>query len=295
MTQKNILMILPIMLSILLIPNIGISFAEHGHDESSGSGCSGDCTAPTLGADIEGFTQVEGGFTINGQTFDVEYFEQTIPTQIIHTNEPVEIILKVFENSGPQFLNHVGLVIGNEHVFNSYVWEQLPTAEIEWTQTFDGDQSVEIEDSENLLTDVSVDAEVDGTITVLKFQFTPTTPFDTSHIMVKMWDHNRSYWVNNFQNGLEIKSNPFSGGFAGTLLTESDTYGETSEVHEISSETHQDEIHEDKHDSHDTKSTEDIHCDENSKAILDSRFGNTICAPINIATALVEAGLATLI
>lgn len=50
MTQKNILMILPIMLSILLIPNIGMSFADH----DGGNGCSADCAPPTLGKDSNG-------------------------------------------------------------------------------------------------------------------------------------------------------------------------------------------------------------------------------------------------
>ena len=181
------------MFSILLIPSIGISFAEHGHSEGDGGGCKGDCVPPTLGVDTSGKVFVESGFTINGKSYDVENFEQAIPTQMIKTGEPVEITLKVFENGGPQHLNHVELVLGNEHVFDSYVWRQVPTADIEWSQTFDGIESVDITDPENLITDVSVDAEVDGTFTIIKFQFTPIEIFDTSHIMVKMWDQNRSY------------------------------------------------------------------------------------------------------
>ena len=54
-------MILPIMFSILLIPSIGISFAEHGHSEGDSGGCKGDCVPPTLGVDTSGKVFVESG------------------------------------------------------------------------------------------------------------------------------------------------------------------------------------------------------------------------------------------
>lgn len=286
------------MFSIMLIPNIGMSFANHGDEGGSGGGgCKGDCTAPTLGKDSEGTLFVENGFTINDKSYDVEYFEQTISTQTVLENQPVEITLRVYENSGPQALKHVGIVLGNEYIFDSYVWRHISNVEISWMQEFDGSQSVKVENNDDqLVTDVDVQVQVEDDITVLKFQFTPTMAFDTSHIMVKMWDQNRGYWLNNFHDGLEIKSNPFSQKNNDVLTTESGSFGETSEVHEVPIESHEDEIHKEKthedEDSHDTKLTEEIHCDENSKAIIDSRFGNTLCAPINIATALIESGLA---
>ena len=290
-------MILPIMFSILLIPSIGLSFAEHGHDEGGSGGCSGDCTPPTLGVDSSGKVFVENGFTINGKTYDVGHFEQTIPTQTVKTGEPVEIILKIFENSGPQYLKHVELVLGNEHVFDSYVWRQMPTANIIWQQTFDGIESIEINDPENLITDVNVEAEIDGTFTILKFQFTPTTTFDTSHMMVKTWDQNRSYWLNNFYDALEISINPFT-----EISNEIEILSTESEIHQVTSEEldeisiHEDEetVHEDEHKSHDTH-TEELHCSDGHTAILDSRFGSTYCIPNNFATALIESGMATAI
>ena len=289
MTRKNILMILPIMFSILLIPSVGLSFASHGHNEGGG-GCSGDCTPPTLGVDSSGIVFVEGGFTINGKTYDVRHFEQTIPTQTVKIGEPVEITLKIFENSGPQYLKHVELVLGNEHVFDSYVWRQMPTADIIWQQTFDGIESIEITDTENLITDVNVEAEIDETFTILKFQFTPTTTFDTSHMMVKMWDQNRSYWLNNFYNALEISITPFT-----EISNEIEILSTESEIPQVTSkELDEISIHEDEHESHDTHA-EELHCSDGHTAILDSRFGSTYCIPNNFATALIESGMATAI
>ena len=213
MTRKNVLMMLPVIFSILLMSNFGMVFASHG--ELSGSGCSGDCVPPTLGQDSSGVVFVEGGLTINDQIFDVDHYKQNISTQIIHENEPVEIVLRVFENGGPDNLNHVSLAMANEYKFDSYVWTETSNAEIIWEKTFDGIESVEINNPKNLITDVSVNTEIDGQITILNFQFTPTTTFDASNIKVKMWDHGKSFWQNSFYDAFEIQSDP--------LLTMSDT------------------------------------------------------------------------
>jgi len=44
-----------------------------------GSGCTGDCSAPTLGVNSEGDRFVTNGFTYNGQSTDVEYFYTPYP------------------------------------------------------------------------------------------------------------------------------------------------------------------------------------------------------------------------
>lgn len=78
-------------------------------------------------------------------------------------------------------------------MFETSNWIHLPNVEIGWNRSFDGVQSVEVENNDYLVTDVDVVTQIDGDSTILKFQFTPVMAFDTSHIMVKMWDQNRSY------------------------------------------------------------------------------------------------------
>ena len=64
------------------------SYASHGGGAvGGGGGCSGDCTPPTLGLDDQGVSFVSGGLTINSESFDVEQYSQTIPTQIFKTDE----------------------------------------------------------------------------------------------------------------------------------------------------------------------------------------------------------------
>ena len=50
-------------------------FAEHSSSGGEGGGCSGDCMPPTLGEDNNGRIYVENGITINGNGFDVSYFQ----------------------------------------------------------------------------------------------------------------------------------------------------------------------------------------------------------------------------
>jgi len=62
------------------------SYASYGGGVGGG-GCSGDCTPPTIGLDDQGASFVSGGLTINSESFDVEQYSQTIPTQIFKTDE----------------------------------------------------------------------------------------------------------------------------------------------------------------------------------------------------------------
>ena len=175
MTSKKILIIIPAIFSLFLIPNFGMIYAEHGHS-GGGGGCSGDCTAPTMGVNNEGMRYVENGFSINNKSIDVEHFKQHVETQTIHVGEQIEITLKVFENSGGLAqLQHIGLLLGVENVFKGDIWKDSPQAEIHWDQSFDGIQSVTVvENTDNLITNVNVEVDGDENITILKFQFTPT-------------------------------------------------------------------------------------------------------------------------
>lgn len=199
--------------AILIIPLNGNAFADHGSG-SSGGGCSGDCAPPTLGEDNSGKDFVEKGFSINNKSFDVADFKQDISNQIVKTGEPVEITLKIYENSGTQYLAHVGLLMGLEEKMVSGVKVNSHEVQIIWKQTLDGNTSIEVIDPNQLVTDVSVENELardafgnkEG-LNQLVFTFTPTKPYDTNVILVEMWDYERNSWTNSFYNGLTIEQN----------------------------------------------------------------------------------------
>lgn len=199
------------LLVFMIIPLNEGALADHGSG-SSGGGCSGDCAPPTLGEDNSGQDFVEKGFAINSKSFDVASFKQDIANQIVKTGEPIEVTLKIYENSGTQYLSHVGLLMGLEEKTISGVKVHSHEVQIIWKQTLDGNTSIEVIDPNQLVTDVSVDNELtrdafgnkEG-LNQLVFTFTPTAPYDTSVILVEMWDYERNAWTNSFYNGLTIE------------------------------------------------------------------------------------------
>ena len=207
---------------LLCIPLTGNVFADHGGGSSSGGpggsgGCSGDCAPPTLGIDNSGNDYVKKGFAINGNSYDVANFKQDIPNHTVQTGQPIEITLKVYENTGPQYLSHVGLLMGFEEKTLSGVKVHSHDVQIIWEQSFDGKISVDVIDPENLVTDVSVDKDLEtdsfGTkegLTKLVYKFTPIRSFDANVILVKMWDYERNSWTNFFNNALTIEDQPIN-------------------------------------------------------------------------------------
>ena len=205
------------LLALVLIPINTTVFADHGSGGSGG--CSGDCAPPTLGEDNSGQTFVEKGFSINSKSFDVASFKQDITRQIVKTGEPVEVTLKIYENSGTQYLSHVGLLLGLEEKMVSGVKVHAHEVQIIWEQTLDGNTSIEVIDPNESVTDVSIESELardafgnkDG-LNQLNISFIPTKPFDTNVILVEMWDYERNSWTNSFYNAMTIERNTESNG-----------------------------------------------------------------------------------
>ena len=200
-----------ICLSVVLVTSsTGNLFADHGSG-GGGGGCSGDCTPPTLGQGSDGRTYVENGISINGNEFDVSYFEQDMSPQILNVGESATISLKIYENSTPSYLTHVFLMLGLEEKTLNGVRVQSHNAQIVWEQTLDGESSVSVDDPSGLLSDVSVDSHLgndafgnEDSVTEVVFQFTPAQKFDADVVMVKMWDFKNNSWTNYFYNFIII-------------------------------------------------------------------------------------------
>ena len=208
MNQKYV--IFSVLLSILIVPNAILVFGDHGSG-SSGGGCSGDCAPPTLGLDNSGREYVEKGFTINGKSHEVTHFKQEIPNQVVEVGDSVEVKLKIYENSGTNYLSHVGLLLGLEEKMVSGVKVHSHAVQILWEQNLDGKSSFEVKDPDNFVRDVTVENELvsdsfgnkEG-LNQITFKFSPTKSFDTDTILVEMWDYERNKWTNSFFGPLTI-------------------------------------------------------------------------------------------
>ena len=171
----------------------------------SGRQCASECQPPTLGLSSKFTRYVSDGFGINGQFFDVEYFSQKIPTQNFTVGEPVNISLKVYENTGARYLEHVALSIVMEEPKRIYgVVVGNNESIISWNQKFDGTQSVDLVDPYDLIDYFEVKSSSENYITNLNFTFNVTEPIDSKDIRVKMWDYKRNSWNNYFYEAITV-------------------------------------------------------------------------------------------
>ena len=207
---------LPVVLGLFFLTGASNAGADHGG--GTGGGCSGDCTPPTIGTDNAGRQIVAGGFAINGNAFDVKHFKQDIPTQLIKVNEPVTVTLTVFENTVPQSLKHVGLMLGLESKFVAGVTVPTHLVEIHWERDPGGEPTVQTDDPGGLVKDVSVTEVIEERNNVVTFEFTPTQAFDTGTVLVQTWDTDRNLWTNYFYDSMQIVvPSAETGAPAGTI------------------------------------------------------------------------------
>jgi len=180
--------------------NDQIAFGNH-----SATRCATECQSPTLGLSSDSRRIVSDGFGINGQFFDVEYFSQKIPTQNFTVGETVDISLRVYENSGTQYLEHVALSIIMEEPKRIYgIVVGNNESIISWNQKFDGTQSVDLVDPYDLIDDFEVKSSIENNTTILNFMFNVTEPIDSKDIRVKMWDFRRNNWNNYFYEAITV-------------------------------------------------------------------------------------------
>jgi len=172
-------------------------------DAGSGT-CVNSCTPPTLGVDKRGRQLVDDGFTINGQSFDVDYFSQKIPTQTFKVNEQIQIDLQIYEKGGSGKLAHTSLVISGDE--RKYVGNP-PQALIEWNKDVSGVETVDVQDKFNMIDKVNVIVVEDPdnpNMILMTLQFQVTTPLDKSTISVNMWDQDRTSKNNHFVDALRV-------------------------------------------------------------------------------------------
>ena len=117
-----------------------------------GSGCDGDCWAPTLGIDEKNGRVVENGFTYNGNTINVERYFTPYPLITVDVGKQNYAVFKIYDNLGPDNVRHfdlafglaTGQVMGTSNVI------------ISWDKSFAGTETISVVDPRNTLDNVRV-------------------------------------------------------------------------------------------------------------------------------------------
>jgi len=224
-------------------------------------GYSGVGLRPTLGIDNRGYTLIEDGLTINGQTFMAEYFSQTIQTQTVKTNQPIDITLHYFVKGGLNSLAHTALSIdnGEESRF------------IEWNQDFKGTQTVSVSDNE-FFKNVMVKSRADPnnpSAAFLNFKFQISEKTETSKLKIVTWNSAREGWTNYFYDAIKVDE---------SILDTS----QTSDMNKIKSPLKQ---------TRDGVIASDVKCDLGKKLMIKNN-GTPICVSPASVSKLVAMGWA---
>ena len=192
-----------------------------------GSGCTGDCFAPTLGVDNEGNRLVTDGFTYNGNPINVELFFTPYPLITVDVGKKNTAEFKIYENYGPDNIRHFELAFG----LGTGQFVSASKAVIVWDKTFDGIETVTVEDPDNVLQDVSVrtstgkcadDSASECLLVTIDHTF--RAPLDFNIVGTNVWDTKRNSFQNYYNHGVEIQGkslnppNEYFGIYKGNLI-----------------------------------------------------------------------------
>lgn len=174
-----------------------------------GDGCVGDCEEPTLGLDQNGVRLVENGFTYNGKPVDVERFFTPYPLITVKVGAQNLAEFKIYENGGSDNISHFDLAFG---LASGQILSQS-TARIEWDRTFDGTETINIIDPDNVLSDnvrvltsegkCSMDSLTDDCL-IVKVYHTFRAPPEFNIVGTNVWDSYRNSWQNYYNHGIEV-------------------------------------------------------------------------------------------
>ncbi|WP_371503709.1 hypothetical protein [Nitrosopumilus adriaticus] len=193
--------------TVILTGDFGLFVAATATSSSNGSGCSGDCEEPTLGLDSKGKRLVDNGFTYNGKSIDVERFFTPYPLVTVNVGKQNVAEFKIYENLGTDKISHFELAFG----LASGESIGMSKAVINWDKSFDGVETVTLDDPENVLDSVKVttsegycsdDSQTKCLIVKVSHMF--RAPLDFNILGTNVWDAERNAWQNYYNHGIEI-------------------------------------------------------------------------------------------
>ena len=189
------------------INNVNVSGIPTTAKTGNGSGCNGDCTEPTLGLDERGKRLVDNGFSYNGKSVDVEYYFTPYPLVTVQTGKQNVAEFKIYDNMGPDSISHFELAFGLANGESI----GMSKAVINWDKTFDGIETVTLDDPENVLDNIKVTTtegscsdESQQKCLIVKVVHTFRAPLDFNILATNVWDAKRNAWQNYYNHGIEV-------------------------------------------------------------------------------------------
>jgi len=189
-----------------LAGDFGLFVAATVTSDGGGSGCT-DCEAPTLGMDDRGKRLVDNGFTYNGNSIDVERYFTPYPLVTVNVGKQNVAEFKIYDDKGPDSVSHFELAFGlanGESIGKS-------KAVINWDRTFDGIETVTLDDPENVLDKIKITTsegycsdESQQKCLIVTVDHTFRAPLDFNILGTNVWDAKRNAWQNYYNHGIEV-------------------------------------------------------------------------------------------
>jgi len=174
---------------------------------NGGGSCGVDCIGPTLGVNSDGKRLVDDGFSYNGKSVDVEYYYTPYPLVTVNVGEQNVAEFKIYENLGPDNIRHFELAFG----LASGESIGMSKAVINWDKSFDGIETITLDDPENVLETIIVNTfegpcsdESQIKCLIVKVGHTFRSPLDFNILGTNVWDVKRNAWQNYYNHGIEV-------------------------------------------------------------------------------------------
>lgn len=176
--------------------------------KKGGGGCSGDCTNPTLGVNDQGRRLVDNGFSYNGNPVDVEHFFTPYPLITVDVGVPNLAEFKIYDNSGADKVWHFELAFGlgnGESIDKNQ-------AMIIWDKTWDGIETTELDDPDNVLDKVRVTTsevlcqeDSNQMCLLVEVYHIFRAPLEFNILGTNVWDAKRNAMQNYYNHGIEVE------------------------------------------------------------------------------------------
>jgi hypothetical protein len=191
----------------LVRPSLVVDSSPGSPAGLSGSGCSGDCSPPTLGIGERFNRIVSQGFSYNNNPVDVKRYYTSYPLITSNVGHESLTVLKIYDNGGTQNIEHVGLGFGlgrGESFSDS-------KATINLDITRDGQEITTIYDPENVLENVRIVTAEEPCSTNSQAKCLVVSIFHTfreslnfNMVATYVWDFKKNAWQNYYNHGIEI-------------------------------------------------------------------------------------------
>jgi len=175
--------------------------------ESNGSGCD-NCEPPTLGLNKAGDQRmVDGGFTCNGQTIDVENYYTDFPTITNAVGQRLQCTFIIYEDTYADNVRHFEFAVGKR--VDDYMSDEQ--GKIVWDRDFKLVETVtydkELFRNVYVLSSLAKCLDASSTATCLKLELsaTPKMPLvDEIIVKTNVWDENRNAKQNFYNDGIDF-------------------------------------------------------------------------------------------